>query len=201
MSLEVDPSTRAVLERHLWAGEDLLWGERPGSVGAVAAQGARRGFRNSVTVTGSVMAVLLYVYYQFTKPWSAHPSALAVYGPPIGVLFIGVGVGAAMGWWRARRSAPDVVYGLTTRRVLIARGDSVEWIGSRELEGVEVRGRGVVVTRRRTEIEYQWAPDGTSQDDAERLKEAIELDRRQLALVSLRDPAGVERLIRGTLRP
>lgn len=116
----------------------------------------------------------------------------------------GVGVGAAWGWWRARRSAPDVVYGLTTRRVLIARGDSVEWIGGRELEGVEVRGGGVVVTRRRTEIEHQWAPEVEPQDRGwvgERtVADAQELDRRQLALVSLRDPAAVQRLIRGTLR-
>ena len=201
MSLEVDPSTRAVLEHHLWAGEELLWGERPGSIGAVAAQGARRALRNSITAVGTAMAILLYVSFKLDVWRGIHPSLLAIYGIPAVFMFGGVGIAAALGWWRARRSAPDVVYGLTTRRVLVVRGDSVEWIGDKELEGVEGRDDGVVVTRRRAEIEYQWAPDDLAQDSGARLARAQELDRRQLALVSLRDPGGVERLIRSTLRP
>ena len=205
MSLGVDPSTRAALERHLWAGEELLWGERPGSVAAVAAQGARRGFNAAVPVAGTVMAVLLYAYFRLADILNIALTPLAVYAAPVVVMVMGVGVGAAWGWWQARQSAPDVVYGLTTRRLMVARGDSVEWIGGREFEGVEVRGRGVVVTRQRTQIEYQWSAERTAQDrdlpGEPTMSEVQEFEQRQLRLVSLRDPVGVERLIRGTLRP
>jgi hypothetical protein len=201
----VDPSTRLVLERHLWAGEELLWGERPGSVAAVAAQGARRGYLAAVPVTGTVMAVLLYAYFKLAHILNIALTPVAVYAGPVVVMGMGIGVGAAWGWWRARRSAPDVVYGLTTRRLIVARGDTVEWISGREFDGVELRGSGVVVTRRRTEIEYQWSPERTAQDGdlpgESTISEVQELEQRQLRLVSLRDPVGLDRLIRATLRP
>ena len=204
MSGEVDPSTRLVLERHLWAGEELLWGERPGSVAAVAAQGARHGYRAAIPVAGTAMTVLLYAYFKLSDILGIPFTPLGVYAGSGVVLAMGIGVGAAWGWWHARRSAPDVVYGLTTRRVMVARGETVEWISGRECEGVELCGSGVVVTRRRTQIEYQWSPERTAQGSnlpgESTMDDVLELDQRQLRLVSLRDPGGVDRLIRATLR-
>ena len=120
MSGDVDPSTRPLLERHLWTGDELVWGERPGSVAAVAARGARRGYLAALPVVGPVMAVSLLLYYELAKRSGVTLTPLVTYGLPMVILAMGVAVGAAWGWWRTRRSAPDVVYGLTTRRVLIA---------------------------------------------------------------------------------
>jgi hypothetical protein len=204
VSGEVDPSTRLVLERHLWAGEEILWGERPGSVAAVAAQGARHGYRVAIPVAGTAMTVLFYAYFKLSDILGIPFTPLGLYAGSALVLGVGIGVGAAWGWWHGRRSAPDVVYGLTTRRVMVAQGDTVEWISGREFEGVELRGSGVVVTRRRTQIEYQWSPERTAQEGTlpgeATMSEGLELDQRQLRLVSLRDPGGVDRLIRATLR-
>jgi hypothetical protein len=133
-------------------------------------------------------------------------------GPGIFMLLLGGGVVAAAligrtvtAWIRGQHAARRMAYGVTNRRVLIVRGEEVDWVGPRQLEDVVLRGGNVVVTRRQSNIEGLWNAEAPSFVDentpGQGLIDVANSARREMTLAGLRDPVHVMNLIQTLTHP
>ncbi len=115
----------------LWAGEQLLWCERPGAVGALFAN-LRHSFTQAndavdlfsgplglfvvVLTFSSVLAVLLVPYL-----------LMVAVGIVAVVLALGAAIAAGVIPWLRHRRSRAICYAITSRRVLALRGSEVLW--------------------------------------------------------------------------
>ena len=147
---DLGAAAETIVKSHLWAGEHVLWCERPASAGAVAVASARRGAYEAFGAAGG-LAFVTYVLFDALEREPGAQKVVMVLG--------GVGLAAAVAWGalrssvHARRTISATAYAVTSRRVLLVRGDDVEWIGDRDLDSCTIRGRDLVIHRGRKDME------------------------------------------------
>jgi hypothetical protein len=198
-----EESARQLLTPHLWGDEEILWSGRPHTTAAVAAAAARKGFWGTIAAVSGLAVFFLYAAVSFTRKDDLGGGVFFVV---LGAVIIGAVLIArtAAAWMRGRHAAAGTAYGVTNRRVMIVRGDELDWIGPRQLEDVAIRGQDVVITRQRSEIESLWDPEAPGFDDEHPGQGLIEhanaVAHRELTLNALSDPRRVASLIQ-TLKP
>ena len=147
---DLGAAAETIVASHLWAGERVLWCERPASGGAVAVAGARRGAYQAL----GAAAGIVFVTFRLFDALKREPGAQKVV-----MVLGGVGLAGAVAWGalrssvRARRQISATAYAVTSRRVILVRGEDVEWIGDRDLDSCTIRGRDLVIHRGRKDME------------------------------------------------
>ncbi len=126
---DLGAAAEAIVASHLWAGERVLWCERPASAGAVAVAGARRGAYQALGAAAGIVVVT----YKVAGALERQPGAQQVVVLLGGVALAGtVAFGALRASSHARRTISATAYAVTSRRILLVRGDHIEWIGDRD---------------------------------------------------------------------
>jgi hypothetical protein len=147
---DLGAAAETIIASHLWAGERVLWCERPASGGAVAVAGARRGAYQAL----GAAAGIVFVTFRLFDALKREPGAQKVV-----MVLGGVGLAGAVAWGalrssvQARRQISATAYAVTSRRVILVRGEDVEWIGDRDLDSCTIRGRDLVIHRGRKDME------------------------------------------------
>ncbi len=199
-----EDAARRFIEPHLWDGEEILWCDLPQAPSAVAAASARQGFFGTIVAVSGLSVFFLYLGGSFIKNDDPWPGVfLLVLG---GIVVTAVLMARTLtAWLRGRRSAHRMAYGVTNRRVMIVRGEDVDWVGPKQLEDVVLRGNNVVVTRRRSELESLWNPEapGFADDDTpgQGLIDQANAAQREMTFAALRDPHRVMALVQTLQHP
>lgn len=199
-----EDAARRLLAPHLWRGEEVLWCDLPQTSLAVAAVSARQRFFTTVAAVSGLAMVFLYFGIDMIRKDDPAPGVfiLTIGGIIVGAVLIGRTVA---GWIGGQRAARGMAYGVTNRRVVIVRGEDVDWVGPRQLEDAVVRGASVVVTRQRSELEALWNPEapGFGDDDApgQGLIDKANAAQREMTLAALRNPQHVLGLVQTLQRP
>ena len=193
-----EDAARRFIAPHLWDGEEILWCDLPQAPGAVAAAFARQGFFTTMPAVSGLAVFFLYFGINMIKkddPWPG------IFMLGLGAVIIGVVLSTRTlsAWVRGRHAARGTAYAVTNRRVLIVRGEDVDWAGPKQLEDVVVRGNNVVVTRQRHQLESFWKPDapGSVDDNApgQVLFDKANAALREMTLAAVRDPLQVMALV------
>lgn len=116
---------------HLWAGETLVWCERPSPLGALLANLRHSYTRANDAVepfSGLIGAFVLVLGLSSVFAVLLVPALLVVaVGLLAVVLALVVAIAAGITPWLRRRASRAICYAITTRRVLAVRGAELMW--------------------------------------------------------------------------
>lgn len=195
-----EEAARRLITPHLWDGEEILWCDLPQAKGGVALASARRSFYMTLGGLSSIAIIYLVIESNVTENSGERLGLLITGAVLTGVALV---VGTLSAWVRGALAARSMAYAVTNRRVLIVRGNDVEWVGGRGLDDVAIRGNDVVLMPRRSELEELWNPQrpvpdqGLGRELVERANDA----RRELTLAAVRDPQHVLALVQTLQHP
>jgi hypothetical protein len=124
-------SDQADVRPHLWAGEELLWCERPSTMGAFLAN-LRHSFTQANAAvdlfSGPLELFVLLLFFSSVVAVLLVPYLLLV---TLGLLTVAVAlvvaIAAGITPWLRHRASRALCYAITTRRVLVVRGVDVVW--------------------------------------------------------------------------